>query len=166
MLQLTVNEDRSLAVSRSGDQWSLDASPVAWESLTMQNGIISVLYKGKSYTAVLNGIDRAAKEVSLTIAGQNYKVRISEPIDQMLSNLGMNVKAGKKVEPIKAPMPGMVLRVLVQPGQQIAKGDGLIVLEAMKMENVLKASFPAVVKSVKAIEKTPVEKGDILIELE
>jgi biotin carboxyl carrier protein len=63
-------------------------------------------------------------------------------------------------------MPGMILKVLVEPGQQISKGDGLLILEAMKMENVLKASTDATVKSIKAIERTAVEKGAILIELE
>jgi len=63
-------------------------------------------------------------------------------------------------------MPGMVLKVLVEPGQRINKGDGMLVLEAMKMENILKASVDATVKSIKVIERTAVEKGAILIELE
>jgi biotin carboxyl carrier protein len=60
----------------------------------------------------------------------------------------------------------MILKILVEPGQQINKGDGLLILEAMKMENVLKASGPATVKSIKAEERTAVEKGAVLIELE
>jgi biotin carboxyl carrier protein len=56
--------------------------------------------------------------------------------------------------------------VLVEQGQQINKGDGLLILEAMKMENVLKATGSATVKSIKAVERTAVEKGAVLIELE
>ncbi|NDC42459.1 MAG: biotin/lipoyl-binding protein, partial [Chitinophagia bacterium] len=78
----------------------------------------------------------------------------------------LDMKAMQKAEPIKAPMPGMVLRILVEPGQKINKGDGLIVLEAMKMENLLKATTPATVKAVKVTERTAVEKGAVLIELE
>jgi biotin carboxyl carrier protein len=63
-------------------------------------------------------------------------------------------------------MPGMILKVLVEPGQLINKGDGLLILEAMKMENVLKASGTATVKSIKVDERTAVEKGAVLIELE
>jgi biotin carboxyl carrier protein len=80
--------------------------------------------------------------------------------------MGLDMSAMQKAEPIKAPMPGMVLKVLVTVGQQINKGDGLIVLEAMKMENILKATATATVKSIKATERTAVEKGAILIELE
>ncbi|MFN5942184.1 MAG: biotin/lipoyl-containing protein, partial [Bacteroidota bacterium] len=62
-------------------------------------------------------------------------------------------------------MPGMVLKILVEPGQQIEKGQGVLILEAMKMENVLKSSAAAMVKSIKVSEKSAVEKGAILVEL-
>ncbi len=63
-------------------------------------------------------------------------------------------------------MPGMGLKVLVEAGQQISKGDGLLILEAMKMENLLKASSDATVKAIRVNERTAVEKGAVLIELE
>ncbi|MEI8280127.1 MAG: acetyl-CoA carboxylase biotin carboxyl carrier protein subunit, partial [Bacteroidota bacterium] len=77
-----------------------------------------------------------------------------------------DIKAAHKVESIKAPMPGMILKILVEAGQQINKGDGLIILEAMKMENILKAGSTATVKAIKVTERTAVEKGAVLIELE
>ena len=98
--------------------------------------------------------------------GQVYKTAIKEPIDQLLANMGLDMKALKKAEPVKAPMPGLVLKVLVEPGQQINKGDGLVILEAMKMENILKATAPATVKAIKVTERTAVDKGAVLIELE
>ena len=67
---------------------------------------------------------------------------------------------------LKAPMPGLVLRVEVTPGQKVAAGAGLVVLEAMKMENELKASAAAVVRSVRVQAGEAVEKGQILIEFE
>ena len=98
--------------------------------------------------------------------GQLYKTNIQEPIDMLLKNMGMDLSAAQKVEPVKAPMPGMVLKVLVAQGQQINKGDALVILEAMKMENILKATASATVKSIKVGGLTAVEKGAILIELE
>jgi len=67
---------------------------------------------------------------------------------------------------LKAPMPGLVLRVEVTPGQKVAAGAGLVVLEAMKMENELKASAAALVRSVRVQAGEAVEKGQILIEFE
>ena len=53
-----------------------------------------------------------------------------------------------------------------QPGQQVNKGDGLVILEAMKMENILKAAAPGIVKAVRVNERTAVEKGTVLVEME
>jgi pyruvate carboxylase subunit B len=67
--------------------------------------------------------------------------------------------------PMLAPMPGLVVRVTVAVGDQVAAGQGLVVVEAMKMENELRASGPAVVTAVRAVVGTAVEKGAVLIEL-
>jgi biotin carboxyl carrier protein len=144
----------------------LNNNSIDWDASTQPNGLVSVLYNGKSFTAIIENVDRKNKEVSLRVNGQLYKTTIKEPIDLLLSNMGMDLKALQKAEPVKAPMPGMVLKVLVTPGQQIHKGDGLIILEAMKMENVLKAGGSATVKAIKINERTAVEKGTVLIELE
>ena len=166
MLQITVNEQNSFSVFEEEGQWFLNDNMVTWDAQLQPNGLISILYNNKSYTAVIEKTDIKNKELVLRINGQVHKVAIKEPIDQLLTSMGLDLKAMQKVEPVKAPMPGMILKILVEPGQQINKGDGLLILEAMKMENVLKASGPATVKAIKAEEKTAVEKGAILIELE
>jgi biotin carboxyl carrier protein len=130
------------------------------------NGLINILHNGRSYTAIIERVDRAAKEVDVRVDGQIYTTTIQEPLDLLLSNMGLDMKASQKAVAVKAPMPGMVLKVLVTPGQQVNKGDGLVILEAMKMENVLKATGPGTVKAIKAVERTAVEKGAVLIEME
>ncbi len=67
---------------------------------------------------------------------------------------------------LMAPMPGMILEVKVKPGDKVAKGDPLVVIEAMKMENVIKAPGEAVVKSVDVAQGASVEKGDQMLEFE
>jgi biotin carboxyl carrier protein len=166
MLQTTINERNTYAVNNQDGQWYIDETPADLDIQMQPNGLISVILNNKSYTATVENIDTKNKEVSLKLNGQVYKVAIKEPIDQLLSSMGMDLKSLQKVEPVKAPMPGMVLKVLVEPGQQINKGDGLLILEAMKMENVLKASGPATVKAIKIAERTAVEKGTVLIEME
>lgn len=166
MLQITVNEQNNFSVERNGDEWQVNGKPVNWDVVFQPNGLISILYNNKSFTGIVEKTDRQSKEVTININGQRHKISVKEPIDQLLSSMGMDLKAMQKAEPVKAPMPGMILKVLVAPGQQINKGDGLLILEAMKMENVLKASASATVKAIKVNERTAVEKGAILIELE
>ncbi len=66
---------------------------------------------------------------------------------------------------VRAPMPGLVLRVLVAPGQQVEAGAGLAVLEAMKMENQIKAPAAGVVEAVRVVPGLAVEKGQVLVVL-
>lgn len=166
MIQTTINNKTDFAVTQQDGQWMINDTQAALDIQVQPNGLISVLLDGKSYTATVEKVDTKAKELVLKIDGQPYTVAIKEPIDQLLSSMGLDLKAMQKIEPVKAPMPGLVLRVLVEPGQQINKGDGLLILEAMKMENVLKATGPATVKAIKINERTAVEKGTVLIELE
>lgn len=166
MLDIKVNEQKSFQIARDEDNWTINETIADLDVRQQPNGLISILHNGKSYTAIVEKIDKKNKELTFRIDGQTYKTTIKEPIDQLLASMGLDLKAMQKVEPIKAPMPGMILKILVEPGQQIAKGDGMLILEAMKMENVLKATADATVKAIKVNERTAVEKGAILIELE
>lgn len=166
MLQATVNGKNTIAIAKDGDDWMMNDKPVQWDMRKQANGLISILHNGKSYTAIVDKIDRDKKEVTVRINGNTYTVAIQEPIDQLLHSMGLYLNAMKKAEHVKAPMPGMILKVLVEPGQQIKKGDGLLILEAMKMENVLKATGDATVKAIKVTERTAVEKGAVLIEMD
>ncbi len=166
MLQLIVNQKGRFSVEKREDITYVNGEATNADISELSNGLISVLHKGKSYTGILEKIDFTNKEVTVAVNGQQYVTAIKEPIDQLLSNMGLDLKAMLKAEPVKAPMPGLVLKMLVTPGQHVNKGDALMILEAMKMENVLKANAAGVVKAVKVAERTAVEKGAILIEME
>jgi len=166
MLQITVNQKGDFSVENREDKTYVNGEANYADITEQSNGLISVLHKGKSYTAILEKLDLTNKEVTVSVDGQQYVCSIKEPIDLLLSNMGLDLKAMQKAEPVKAPMPGLVLKVLVTAGQQVNKGDALMILEAMKMENVLKATATGVVKTIKVAERTAVEKGSILIEME
>ena len=84
---------------------------------------------------------------------------------QMRKTAGIS-SAGQVDKSFRAPMPGLVLEARVEPGQKVKAGQPLVVIEAMKMENILKAKGPATVKSINVAPKQSVEKGDVLIEFE
>jgi biotin carboxyl carrier protein len=166
MLEAIVNEQQRFSVRKEEDQCMLNDKPIKLEIRAQSNGLLSILYNGKSMTALVEKVDRKAKELTLKIDCKTQVVAIKEPIDLLLSKMGLDLKTMHKAESVKAPMPGLVLKVLVEVGQQIHKGDSLLVLEAMKMENILKATASATVKAIKVVERTAVEKGTVLIELE
>ncbi len=89
-------------------------------------------------------------------------VQLQDDRSRLLQTLGLD-KATKKVSEIKAPMPGMVLNILVKAGDSVKKNDPVLVLEAMKMENVIKAPGDAMIATVHAEKGKAVEKGQLLI---
>jgi len=88
---------------------------------------------------------------------------ISEKQARYTKLMGDGVGLGK-ARALKAPMPGLIVKVEVEPGQQVKKGDGLVIIEAMKMENELKAAHPGTIKEIKIKAGQAVEKNQALIE--
>lgn len=102
----------------------------------------------------------------LEIEGHRYAVEALDERTRIIQEMAARNAPPSGPAPILAPMPGLVVRVNVQVGDRVAAGDSVIVMEAMKMENELRASADGTVKAVKASPGTPVEKGTVLIELE
>ena len=103
---------------------------------------------------------------NIDINSDNYKISCKSELD-LLSEKFSNSKAGGKFKDIiSSPMPGAIVKMNVKPEQRIKKGDVLLIIEAMKMENEIKAAKDCVVKEVLVKEKTSVEKGQVLIKLD
>lgn len=122
----------------------------------------SLIRNGRSHRILVLKEDRENGTVRMRIGGKNYLVKLQDEQARMMRTMGFD-RAAVKVSEIKAPMPGLVINVIVKPGDQVKKGDALLVLEAMKMENVIKAPADAVVSSVVAEKGKAVEKGQLLV---
>lgn len=165
-MQISVNGQGNFEIQKSEEQWIENGKALTADIQWQANGQASILLDNKSFNAQIEKVDKENKEIVLKINGERYTMAIKEDIDILLDKMGINLSATQKAAPLKAPMPGLILKILVSPGQVVNKGDGLLILEAMKMENVLKATGNATIKSIKVEEKTAVEKGTILIEME
>jgi biotin carboxyl carrier protein len=88
---------------------------------------------------------------------------LTDQFDELLHKLGMDNLSAQKVSELKAPMPGMVLKVLVSEGEEVKKGSNLLILEAMKMENVIKSPADGVIKTIKVSPADKVEKNQVMI---
>jgi biotin carboxyl carrier protein len=103
---------------------------------------------------------------ALTVAGERWDVEVLDERTRHIRSLAGPGNRHRAAGVLKAPMPGLVVRIQVVPGQPVQAGAPLVVLEAMKMENELKAASSSVVKAVRISAGEAVEKGQVLVEFE
>jgi biotin carboxyl carrier protein len=103
---------------------------------------------------------------ALGAGGQRSEVEVLDERTRHIRSLTGNADRPRGADVLRAPMPGMVVRINAKPGEKVAAGAGLVVLEAMKMENELKAAAAGTVKSVRVNPGEAVEKGQVLVEFE
>jgi pyruvate carboxylase subunit B len=123
-----------------------------------------LLLAGESLTLVMSRLEPSRWEVQLH--GSRYAVDVVDERTRHIRSLTGGSVAHRGPAHLKAPMPGLVARILVTPGQQVGTGQGLVVLEAMKMENELRATAPGTVRAIPVAPGQAVEKGQVLVELE
>jgi len=128
--------------------------------------IFHILKDNKAYRARLIEYNPLKRVFRISINGSVYRVKLEDSYDALIKEMGLSDIGAHKVKEIKAPMPGLVLDIMVKEGDEIHKGDALIILEAMKMENILKAPGEGIVKKLFTKKGKAVEKSELLIELE
>ncbi len=151
----TVNEKHTFDEIKG----ELDIIPTA-------DGHFHIIQDNLSYNAEVLGTNYNEKVFELKINGVIYEVKLEDEYDQLVKRLGLSVVTHQVVKDINAPMPGLVLEVSIEAGQEVEEGTPLLILEAMKMENVIKAPGTGVVKKVNVSKGEAVEKNHLLIEME
>jgi acetyl/propionyl-CoA carboxylase alpha subunit len=165
MLQISIGPAHGWEVDFSTtDSITLNGQPFAWNIVPLGGGHYHVLHQGKSYNAELLSADYEAKTFVLRLNGQRIELQAKDRFDQLLDRMGLSSATAAKVNELKAPMPGLIVDIRVQPGQTVQKGDPLLVLEAMKMENILKAPTDGVVGSIRVDLRANVTKGQVLVQ--
>jgi biotin carboxyl carrier protein len=164
MYKVKVNNAWDFELSEENDVFRLAGQNIELDFRELADGHLHLIYQHKSYRAEIVSEQPEDKTVTVKINGRLYHVAVEDQYDRLLKSMGLNGVTGKLALEIKAPMPGLVLSVNVSEGQEIKKGDSLLVLEAMKMENMLKATTDGVVKKIFAGKGDKVDKGQVLIE--
>jgi biotin carboxyl carrier protein len=153
-----------LNVNGNNFEGTLNGAPVRGDFVRINSSQYHVLFRDKSYNVEIHHLNTAEKTITLKVNSVKYQLALKDKYDELLHSLGLDKLASKAAGDIKAPKPGMVLNILVKEGDAVKKGDPLIVLEAMKMENILKSPSDGTIKKVNAIKGTAVEKNQLLIQ--
>ena len=163
MLKTKVNNKHNYTIELDKSSGTLNEQPFNWDIIEVKDGCFHVIKDNKSYTVDVIKADYTTKEFTISVNRTKYTISVKDKFDELLKSLGMDSAEGSKVNDVKAPMPGMVLDIRVSEGEAIKKGDAILVLEAMKMENIIKSPTDAVIKKINVKKGLAVEKNQVMI---
>ncbi|MGB0402504.1 MAG: acetyl-CoA carboxylase biotin carboxyl carrier protein subunit [Salibacteraceae bacterium] len=162
MIKIT-GRDKEYTLENTNGKSVLNNEEIDLDIIENNKGSYHVIKDNKSHSIEIVNANFEKKEFEIRVNQQIYVLSAKDQFDELLEQLGMDSLSNGAAEDLLAPMPGLVLEILVKPGQEVEKGDSLLVLEAMKMENNIKCPADGVVKSIEIEKGQAVEKGQDLI---
>lgn len=162
MFNVKVNEQKDFTIAGN----TINQHEESFDIIQVKDGELHVLWNQKSYTAVVVETNHEEKTATIRVNGNDYSIKLQDKYDLLLQQLGLGNLQTKKVNQIKAPMPGLVLRFEKKVGDEVKKGESVLILEAMKMENILKSPGDGKIKKIVVEQGQAVEKNQILVEME
>ncbi len=158
-------QNRTFEISGKNNE-VIDGISQNLDILEYKKGKFHIILDKRSYSAEVLSVDSETKTCEIKVENTIITVSVKDKYDELLKDMGIDEVAGKRINDIKAPMPGMVLQVMVQNGQPIKKGDAIVVLEAMKMENILKSPSDGTIKNILVVTGDKVEKNQVMVNFE
>ena len=158
MMYKVLIKDQEIVVTKE----DLDNLDVSFDK---NQGVYQVLKNEKSHQINHLNQSNGGKKQFLQVNDLNIEATILNPLDQQVESMGLSNIDEHKSKSIHAPMPGLILDIMCKEGEDIEEGNSLLILEAMKMENVIKAEGSGTILKIhKAVGET-VEKGQLIIEI-
>ena len=164
MFKIKINQNSTFQTEAKDDLIFVDGIANELNMVHIGANRYHFIYQNKSYTAELLEVELGKKLMKIKVNHQVYELEITDKYDELLRNLGLDHFENLKIKEIKAPMPGLVLKILVKEGDMVKKGDNLLVLEAMKMENMIKSPSEVIIKKIRFNSGDIVEKNQVLID--
>lgn len=164
-MKVIVDSRHEYEINQTAGSLEINGQTVYPDMLRLSDDSFHIIHQYRSYTVEVMEADKGSGAWIIRVNGNSYHVKAVDQYQELLHQMGMDKVAGTLSE-IKAPMPGLVLKVHVNEGEEVKKGDSLLVLEAMKMENIIKAPADARIRSLRIKAGEKVEKNQIMIVFE
>lgn len=162
MIQANINGNTYEIEEKSG-KLLLNDQPFDWDLQQLEDNHFHILKDNKSYRVEVIEADMEGKAFQLKINNELLDVNLKDKTDLLLEKMGLSAATGNVMQELKAPMPGLIYELKVAVGDTVEKGDVLLILVAMKMENAIKAAGSGTVKQINVNLNDSVEKNQVLI---
>lgn len=156
--------DSELSIKVSDGEITINDKHFSWDCIKINESLFHIIKDNKIYLVQIIKPDLKNKKFLVKVNGSPASIKIKDRVDLLLEKLGMKDIGAATIDKIEAPMPGLILEVLVNETQKVKKNTPLLILEAMKMENIIKSPIEGVIKSIKVKKGQNVNKNQVLIQ--
>lgn len=165
MIKAILNDRDEFEIQeQAGSHFIINGKAFSLEITSLGDGAMIARNGRTRYKVTVLDADPENKTFVLKVNGRKHKIVLRDRHDLLLEKMGMNQELTSEIINIKAPMPGLIMEIRCQVGDEVTKGGNVIVLEAMKMENVIISPVDGIIKEISVNVGDSVEKNQILIQ--
>ena len=155
--------EKTFDILVKGNSVEVDGKNLDFNIVHLENKRYHLLLDHKSFNLEVVDYNLKEKLAHVKVNNKDVEVSVKTEMDLLLTEMGLNNNHNNVARDIGAPMPGLILDVVVAEGDEVKKGDKLLVLEAMKMENIIKSPGDGKIKSISVSKGQSVNSGQKLI---
>ncbi len=161
-----MNDKYTIKVNDTFDFDFTESESKALDVVPTSHNHFHIIKDNHQYEAEIVSKNFVGKKYLVKVNNNLYDVVIHDKLDNLIAEMGFEIDAKKQVNSLHAPMPGLILEIIVSVGQSVSANETLLILGAMKMENSFVSPRDGVIKSIAVATGDAVDKGQLLIEFE
>ena len=167
MIRANINSKHTYEITtREDDQFEIDGELNPFKIVSASEYEWIVQNGNHQYRVLILDTNHKEKKYTFRIHGKKFSVQLENRLDLLLEKMGISVTNDSQIMQVKSPMPGLILEILGTKGTKVRKGEKILVLEAMKMENVLKSPTDGTISDILVEIGQSVNKNQLLIQFE
>ena len=164
MIRSKVNDTHDFFIEKIKDRFIVNGEKTDLGIVQLDDTNYHIIYNDKSFMVTITQHDIQNKRFEVKVNEHTYHVEHQDENDLLLEKMGIQKGSVKTTDELRAPMPGLIVDICVKEGQKVASGEPLIVLKAMKMENVLKSPHEGIIKKLLVMKNQKIEKDAVILQ--
>jgi len=164
MVRSKVNDTYDYLIEKIKDHFIVNGEKTDLDIFQIDDISYHIIYKDKSFRVTITEHDIQHKIFEVKVNEHMYHVEHRDEKDLLLEKMGIQKSSVKTTDELRAPMPGQIVGIRVERGQKVSSGEPLIVLKAMKMENVLRSPQDGIIKKILVIKNQKIKKDEVILQ--
>lgn len=161
MIKVKINNKYSHTIEKDGSKYILNGAVKSCEIQKLHEDCYQVIINNR---CIIAHVQRNGQELAVRVNQNVYNLEFKDENDMLLEKLGIQTKKPRLYDHLKAPMPGQIVDVFVKKGDEVRTGQPILILKAMKMENVIKAPHDGVINEIYIVKDQKIDKDTVMVQ--